>query len=62
LVVAYPDRNEIIAHYIRQALAERDDIVAAYRRWAPKYWQRVQDSLAEFLDLPAAAVELPVAA
>ena len=62
LVVEYPERNEIIAHYIRQALAERDDIVAAYRRWAPRYWQRVQDSLAEFLDLPGAAVQLPVAA
>lgn len=62
LVVEYPERNEIIAHYIRQALAERDDIVAAYKRWAPKYWQRVQDSLAEFLDLPGTALELPAAA
>jgi hypothetical protein len=62
LVVDYPERNEIIAHYIRQALTERDDIVAAYRRWAPKYWQRVQDSVADFLDLPSAVVEMPVAA
>ena len=62
LVVEYPERNEIIAHYIRQALAERDDIVAAYRRLGAEYWQRVQDLLAEFLDLPGAALELPVAA
>jgi hypothetical protein len=62
LVVEYPERNEIIAHYIRQALAERDDIVAAYRRWAPKYWQRVQESLGEFLDMPGVALDMPVAA
>jgi hypothetical protein len=62
LVVDYPDRNDVIAHYIRQALSERDEIVAAYRRWAPKYWQRSQESVAAFLDLPGAAIALPAAA
>jgi hypothetical protein len=62
LVVNYPDRNEVIAHYIRQALAERDDIVAAYRHWAPKYWLRSQESVAAFLDVPGAALTMPAAA
>ena len=62
LVVRYPDRNEVIAHYIRQALAERDDIVAAYSRWAPKYSARSQESVAEFLDVRGADAALPAAA
>ena len=62
LVVDYPERNEIIAHYIRQALAEREDIVAAYRRWAPKYWMRSQQSVVEFLDAPGAELAMHEAA
>lgn len=62
LVVDYPERNEVIAHYIRQALTERDDIIAAYRRWAPRYWVRSRESVANFLDLPAAELQVPVAA
>jgi hypothetical protein len=62
LVVEYPERSEIIAHYIRQALAERDDIVAAYRRWAPKYWMRSEQSVAQFLDAPGSEQAMPEAA
>jgi hypothetical protein len=62
LVVPYPERNEVIADYIRQALAERDDIIAAYRRWAPRYWQRSQESVAAFLDVRATSTALPAAA
>ena len=62
LVVEYPERNEIIAESIRQGLAEREDIIAAYRRWAPGNWQRSQDSVAELLDAPGAALPMPVAA
>jgi len=62
LVVNYPERNEIIAHYISQALAERAEIIAAYRSWAPRNWQRCQESLANFLDAAGAAVSLSAAA
>ena len=62
LVVPYPERNEVIGHYIRQALSERDDIIAAYRRWAPRYWQRSQESVSAFLDERAASIGMPAAA
>lgn len=52
LVVPFPDRHEVIARYLRQALEERDEIVAAYRRYLPGYLERTDESLAEFLDLP----------
>jgi hypothetical protein len=55
LVVPYPDRHEVIARYIRGALADRDEIVAAYRRWLPGYVQQSRRSVAEFLDLAAEA-------
>ncbi len=62
LVVSYPERNEVIARYISQALAERAEIVAAYRSWAPRNWQRCQESIASFLDADGAATVLPAAA
>lgn len=52
LVVPYPDRHEVIAKYVQRALAERDEIVAAYARWLPGYVRRSRQSVAEFLDLP----------
>jgi len=47
---------------ISQALAERAEIIAAYRSWAPRNWQRCQESLANFLDAAGAAVSLSAAA
>jgi hypothetical protein len=52
LVVSYPERYEVIAAYARQALAERDAIIAAYQRWLPDYVCRSRRSVAEFIDLP----------
>lgn len=51
LVVAYPDRHEVIASYLRRALDERAEIVEAYRRYAPGYWQRAADQRRAFLGL-----------
>jgi len=62
LVVEYPERNDVIARYIRQALYERDEIVAAYRKWLPGYWDQCQQSVATFLDLAGAKQVLPRAA
>lgn len=62
LVVDYPDRHERIARYIRQALDEREEIVAAYRKWQPGYWQRAQASVAALLDLTGAAERVGAAA
>lgn len=53
LVVPYPDRHEIIAQYIRTALRERDQIVAAYTHWLPGYLKQSQQSVRQFLDLRA---------
>lgn len=53
LVVPYPDRHEVIAHYIRGALEERDEIVAAYRRWLPGYVEQSKQSVTKMLDLAA---------
>ncbi|MBL9125176.1 MAG: hypothetical protein JNG90_16180 [Planctomycetaceae bacterium] len=54
LVVPYPDRHEVIARYIRVAVEERSEIVAAYRRWLPDYVAASRHSVAEFLDLASA--------
>ncbi len=49
LVVPYPDRADVIAEHIREALDERDGIVAAYRGWAPGYNERARESVRRFL-------------
>ncbi len=49
LVVPYPDRAEVIAGYVRDALAAREEIVAAYRRYAPGYAERARASVKAFL-------------
>jgi len=51
LVVPYPDSSQAIAKAAQQALARRDEIIAAYRDYAPGYNARAQASLAEFLEL-----------
>lgn len=56
LVVPYPDRHDVIARYIRRALAERDEIIEAYRAYLPGYLERSRQSLTEFLGIPRAAV------
>lgn len=49
LVVPFPDSEASIAAKIRVALEERDEIVAAYRDWAPGYQERALDYLDAFL-------------
>ncbi len=51
LVVPYPDSSQTIAEYARQALTRRNEIIEAYRNYAPAYNARAQASLAEFLEL-----------
>jgi glycosyltransferase involved in cell wall biosynthesis len=51
LIVTYHERAEIIGEYALRAIAERDDIVLAYREYVPEYNARAQASLAEFLEI-----------
>lgn len=51
LVVPYPDSAKIIAEHAIRALAERGQIIEAYREYAPDYNKRAQQTLAEFLEL-----------
>jgi hypothetical protein len=51
LVVPYPDRALVIAEYIERALAERDQIIAAYKEYVPGYNDRALQSVREFLEL-----------
>jgi hypothetical protein len=50
LIVPYPDRAEIIASYIKQALEERIQIIQAYREYAPGYNAAARLKLKDFLD------------
>jgi len=50
LVVPYPDRAELIAGHIEAALAERQQIVERYTRYAPAYNMRARQALREFLE------------
>jgi hypothetical protein len=54
LVVPYPERHEVIARYIRRALNERDEIIAAYRAYAPGYLARCRQTISEFLGVRTA--------
>jgi hypothetical protein len=49
LVVPSPDRARVIADYIGHALAEREQIISAYREYAPRYNARAEESLRAFL-------------
>jgi hypothetical protein len=51
LVVPFPDRNDVIGWYIERAIDERDEIIAAYRRYVRSYNERSQEALHEFLGL-----------
>jgi hypothetical protein len=42
----------MIAHYANKALEERNEIIDAYRIYAPKYNQRAIQVLSEFLEYP----------
>lgn len=53
LVVPYHERAEIIAEYALRAIAERDDIIAAYREYAPEYNARAKASVADFVGCDA---------
>lgn len=50
LVVQYPDRPEMIADLIRQALTERDEIIAEYSRWATNYNRYAQKTLIQVFE------------
>ncbi len=49
LVVPYPDRADTIADWIERALAERDQIIEAYKNYAPGYNARARQSVVEFV-------------
>jgi hypothetical protein len=49
MVVTYPDRSDIIAEMIKQALEERDQIINEYIKYAPKYITYSQNKLINFL-------------
>lgn len=49
LVVPNPDRADTIADWIERALAERDQIIEAYKKYAPGYNARARRSVVEFL-------------
>lgn len=50
LMVAYPETPRIIAEYMERALAERDAIISAYRRYAPSYNEQARQSVRDFLE------------
>jgi hypothetical protein len=52
LVVAYPDNAEVIAERVQCALEERNEIIQAYREYAPDYNRRAFQALSEFLGFP----------
>lgn len=52
LVVPYPEHAEVIAARAVQAIAERDQIVEAYREYAPDYNRRARTALSNFLEFP----------
>lgn len=49
LVVAYPDRPEVIAGCALRAIEERGQIIAAWREYAPRYNARAESLVREFL-------------
>lgn len=51
LVVPYPDSAQVIAERAERALTERDQIIEAYREYAPSYNRRARQTLVEFLEL-----------
>jgi hypothetical protein len=63
LVVPCPDRADTIAAYTRRAVAEREEIIAHWARYAPRYNQLARERVAKLLlDGPPAGVPLPGAA
>ena len=50
LIVPAPDRADVIAQYAQQALAERDQLIAAYAAYAPHYNECARASVRHFLE------------
>jgi len=50
LVVPYPDRAEVIASQAIKVIEERDEIIQAYRTYAPVYNQLAKETLNRFLE------------
>jgi hypothetical protein len=62
-VVPFPDRADVIARYFSRAVAERDEIIAEYARYAPRYNARAVDSVSRWLaEGPSLARESEIAA
>src|SRR5690606_34295234 len=51
LVVPFPDRAEVIADYAVRAMAERREIIDAYRAYYPAYRARSDEAYAAFMAL-----------
>jgi hypothetical protein len=60
LVVPYPDRAEVIAAYARRAIAEREEIVAEWARYAPRYNAMAHERVARLLAQGVPAIVTPV--
>ncbi len=58
LVVPFPDNAETIAQYTKRSLEERDEIISAYRDYAPVYNQRALEALANFLEYPITSLNV----
>lgn len=56
LVVPSPDHAEVIAEKVNLTLAERSQVIEAYRVYAPDYNHRAFQALSEFLEYPMGAV------
>lgn len=52
LIVPYPEDALCIAEYAQRALDERDEIIKAYKKYAPAYNDRAIKSLEDFLEMP----------
>jgi hypothetical protein len=50
LVVPFPDRADMIAAAVERCIDEREEIVSAYARWAPRYREAARASVGRFLD------------
>jgi len=52
LVVPYPDHAEVIAEKANLVLAERTQVIEAYRAYAPEYNRQARRALENFLEFP----------
>jgi hypothetical protein len=57
LIVPNPDKAEVIAEKANLVLGEREQVIEAYRAYAPGYNQQARQALADFLEFPLSPVD-----